>query len=100
MKDLVLAERQEKLWQWVKEQHGEQKRKYTGDPYYTHLWNVAQLVNNVVPDLVFGIEVALCHDLFEDTKCTASDLYNKLYSIGYGFSEMVEIVESVYDLSD
>lgn len=100
MKDLILTERQEKLWQWVKEQHGDQKRKYTGDPYYTHLWNVAQLVNDVAPELVYGVEVALCHDLLEDTETDNSWLFFAPQSFGYNAFESDVIYDYVQDLTD
>ena len=65
---------------FVKLQHGEQKRKYTHEPYWHHVKSVAEIVSEYEPS---GIEIALCHDLFEDTQCTFTQLHNSLLSFGY-----------------
>lgn len=95
---MKLTNQQEKLFDIVKEYHSGQVRKYTGDPYHTHLYNVAELVSLHVTNT---IEVALCHDLLEDTKCTAEALYSHLvkdcnFSPGYSTS----IVFGVKNLTD
>ena len=52
--------------------HGDQKRKYTGEPYASHPLDVAALVATVVQDEeVLG--GAIIHDLFEDTDATEED---------------------------
>lgn len=89
---------QEKLFDIVKEYHSGQVRKYTNEPYHTHLVNVAELVSEYVPNT---IEIALCHDLLEDTDCTDFGLYYHLvtdchYSPGYATS----IVSGVKNLTD
>jgi len=94
---MILTDRQEKLLEFVKEQHGEQVRKYTGEPYWHHLVSVAQIVSKYEPD---GIEIALCHDLFEDTKCTKTCLYEHLTENGYKHSEAIIIRNCVVDLTD
>lgn len=86
------------LLEFVKEYHGDQKRKYTGEPYWHHLLNVAEIVSEFVPRVT---EVALCHDLFEDTKCTPQELQNFLvrtchYDVGFA----VSIVNGVKQLTD
>lgn len=48
--------------------HSQQVRRYSGDPYFTHCLEVAELVQSAVgctPDMVAA---ALCHDVIEDTK--------------------------------
>ena len=94
---MILTERQEKLLQFVKEQHGEQVRKYTNEPYWTHLVSVAEIVSKYEPD---GIEIALCHDLFEDTNCNEHHLLVHLQKMGYSFSERNIICKGVVDLTD
>ena len=42
---MELQERQWELFDFVKEQHQDHKRKYTGEPYYTHLLRVAEIVS-------------------------------------------------------
>ena len=53
--------------------HRDQKRKYTGDPYFTHLQNVAMYVSTVTADEA-TIAAAFCHDLLEDTDCVESSM--------------------------
>lgn len=94
---MKLTERQEKLLQFVKEQHGDQVRKYTGEPYWHHLVAVAEIVGKYEPD---GTEIALCHDLFEDTGCTESWLRELLRMAGYSLFESNEIYTSAIELTD
>ena len=61
-----------------------QKRKYTGEPYYTHPQRVAEILQEVqytLPEEAFA--VALLHDVVEDTKV-------ELHTIGEVFGAMVE----------
>jgi (p)ppGpp synthase/HD superfamily hydrolase len=96
---LELTERQWALFDYVKEMHGPQKRKYTGAPYYTHLLSVADRVEQYVQN-GYETEIALCHDLIEDTACSLADLSSKLMSLGYNVEEDVEILAGVDDLTD
>jgi len=58
---------------FAKTAHGEQKRKYTNDPYIVHPVSVANIVASVCfdPDV---IAAALLHDVVEDTPVTLSEL--------------------------
>jgi len=94
---MILTERQERLLQFVKEQHGEQVRKYTGEPYWHHLVSVAEIVSKYEPD---GIEIAMCHDLHEDTKCSSINLYSFLLEIGYDGGEANIISDGAIELTD
>lgn len=96
---LELTERQWALFDYVKEMHGGQKRKYTGAPYYTHLLSVANRVEQYVQN-GYETEIALCHDLIEDTECSLADLSYKLMSIGYNIDEDEVILACVDDLTD
>ncbi|MGV3600088.1 MAG: metal-dependent phosphohydrolase [Dyadobacter fermentans] len=96
---LELTERQWSLFDFVKEMHGEQKRKYTGAPYYTHLLSVADRVEQYVHQ-GYETEIALCHDLIEDTECSLADLSAKLMSLGYSITEDEVILAGVDDLTD
>jgi len=53
--------------------HGDQKRKYTGEPYVVHLIEVAELVAEADTDGRVVI-AALLHDVLEDTAVTYEDL--------------------------
>lgn len=84
----------------VQRYHFKQKRKYTGEPYVLHVQDVAQLVEVYAPKTYMGVEIALCHDLFEDTTCTENDLHNELLWIGYSLEEAKHVVSCVKDLTD
>ncbi|MCE7992416.1 MAG: metal-dependent phosphohydrolase [Roseivirga sp.] len=94
---MELSKRQKRLLAFVKEQHGQQKRKYTGDPYWTHVYSVAERVSQLVPE---GIEIALGHDLLEDTSCTYELLKSFLSKNGYTASEATQIADGVVELTD
>lgn len=96
---MQLTARQEKLFEFVKKQHGNQVRKYTGEPYYNHLYSVASIVSEY--EIKQGvIEIALCHDLFEDTGCHFHQLSRVLYSIGYSPEVVRFIIRGVFALTD
>ena len=94
-----LSEKQGKILEFVKIHHAEQKRKYTGEPYYSHLLNVAEILHKNV-NLPLAVEAALCHDLFEDTNCTHQELTLFLNDIGYDTNESELITSLTIDLSD
>lgn len=94
---MELSKRQQRLLEFVKEQHGSQRRKYTGDPYWTHVYSVAERVSELVPE---GIEIALGHDLLEDTSCTYEQLRSFLLGNGYTGPEADRIADGVVELTD
>ncbi|WP_221391232.1 HD domain-containing protein [Dyadobacter sp. NIV53] len=96
---MVLEEKQWELFDFVKERHENQKRKYTGEPYYTHLLRVAEIVSQHSNDEM-EIEIALCHDLLENTQCTKQELALKLIDIGYSLFPRSKVLKGVYDLTD
>jgi len=53
--------------------HGDQKRKYTGEPYVVHCFEVADWVASVTDDATM-IAAALLHDVVEDTPATEADV--------------------------
>ena len=53
--------------------HGDQKRKYTGEPYITHPIAVAEIVKTV-PHTDEMIAAALLHDVVEDTHVTLDQI--------------------------
>ena len=60
--------------------HGDQKRKYSGDPYYTHLFRVSDTVKEIGGDEAM-IMAALLHDVLEDTPTNEIELISELESI-------------------
>lgn len=89
--------RRERLLAFVKEMHGGQKRKYTGEPYYFHLLNVAAMAEPYHP---LAYEVGLCHDLLEDTDLKRGGLIMALICAGYTGEDMLLIKRTVIELSD
>lgn len=93
----VEVDRRKHLLAFVHISHFPQKRKYTGEAYTVHLRAVAEMADK--HGLLFGYEIGLCHDLFEDTACTERDLRQFLLR-HYTFEETDFIINSVIDLSD
>jgi guanosine-3',5'-bis(diphosphate) 3'-pyrophosphohydrolase len=58
---------------WAIHWHGDQVRKYTGEPYWRHPEAVAALVKTVrhTPEMVAA---AYMHDVIEDTECTEAHM--------------------------
>ncbi len=96
---MTLYKKQTDLLEFVKLKHGDQVRKYKGEPYWSHLMNVANLAYSYVPEPLV-IEISLCHDLFEDTDCNFDSLYKKLIEIGYNAGEAYEICTGTKELTD
>lgn len=57
--------------------HGEQKRKYTGEPYIVHPVEVAEIVRAYLPGNEVARAVALLHDVLEDTPVTYDQMHAK-----------------------
>ena len=93
----ILTDFQVQLLEFVKEQHGQQKRKYTGGPYWEHPLAVAGKVFFIDK---LAIEGALCHDLFEDTSCNFDRLFNKMVEIGYERDYAYDVCRIVTELTD
>src|SRR5688500_20298487 len=96
---LVLTDRQEALFEWVKEKHGEQRRKYGDQIYWKHLFRVAEMAS-MYEHMPGTIEVGLCHDLIEDTSVEADELRTKLLQLHYTRKEAENIVSGVVALTD
>lgn len=94
---MTLNEKQSQLYDFVKLKHKDQKRKYSGEPYHNHLFEVAYIVAQAEPS---AIEIALCHDLFEDTNCNFTELHKRLTEIGYEHNVSYDICTCVKELTD
>jgi (p)ppGpp synthase/HD superfamily hydrolase len=89
---------QKKLFGFVEKYHGSQKRKYTNDPYTNHLLRVAaKAQKHNIPN---GVEIALCHDLLEDTTCSKAQLKLILFEIFKDRTIIDRIFNGVVDLTD
>jgi len=87
----------ELLTQWVAKKHRRQTKKYTGDPYFTHLESVAAMAK---PATLMGYEIGLCHDILEDTSVTRNELFEALLDFGYNDMEANYITVRVVELTD
>lgn len=85
------------LYCFVTLKHHQQKRKYTGEPYFNHVLAVSKMADGMCK---FGYEIGLCHDLLEDTDCEAAYLHNALERFGYTQNEAFFIVNRVIELTD
>lgn len=94
----MMQNKTEILIEWVKEQHKDQKQKYTEIPYQTHLQNVANIVSTHIKDNNV-IEIAWCHELYKYTTINHITLFNKLISIGYNHAEASFITSRVNDIT-
>lgn len=61
------------------------------------MYSVAEKVSVHEPK---GIEIALCHDLFEDTKCTPFQLMTFMMESGYSKTEAENTWTGVHELTD
>lgn len=95
---LKLDARQLALLEFVKEQHGDQKRKYTNEPYWNHPLAVAKIAYGYCP-YPGVIEIALCHDVVEDKCCTFDELFDFLINY-YEIEQSNEIMNGVIALTD
>ena len=86
---------EEKLQEAIKfatEAHGDQKRKYTGEPYITHPIAVMEIVREV-PHTEEMLIAAVLHDTVEDTPVTIEDIKTK-----FG-TKVAELVDGLTDVS-
>ena len=94
---ILLTKKQRLLLGKVKLLHGDQVRKYTGEPYWTHPLAVALSVRKSKLGL---FEAALCHDLYEDTDCDFTILYNAMIYFGYDEGFVYDTCAMVKDLTN
>ena len=92
-----LNDKQKRLLEFVKKKHGTQERKYTAEPYWLHLLSVAKIASAHVDG---AVEIALCHDLLEDTSCDYQELQKFLEENGYTKQEAKHICDVTDELTD
>ena len=79
------------------EAHGDQRRKYTGEPYVVHPIHVADILEKEVEATTEMIAAAILHDVVEDTPVTLRDIKEKF---GYTIAEYVHYCTNVSDKED
>ena len=77
---------------YAQKAHGEQKRKYTGEPYYHHCVEVALAVAQTPGATDESVAAALLHDTLEDTEVTYAML---LEEFGVTVAKLVRQVTDV-----
>ena len=82
----------------AKNLHGDQKRKYTGEPYVNHTIQVAKIVKEYGGSDTM-ICAAILHDVLEDTPTTPIQLFNHLRSI-ISNAKTIETLKLVKELTD
>ena len=81
---------------YATEMHGDQKRKYTGEPYVCHCFDVAGMVASVTTDATM-IVAAILHDVVEDTAAKVDDVR---YIFGQGVADLVQWLTDVSSPED
>lgn len=76
--------------------HAQQERKYTGEPYFIHLAEVAAIVASTLAVDEFGFEDAVAtawlHDTVEDCEVTLNEIENLFsYRVALGVSGLTDI---------
>lgn len=99
MNELNLNSRQKKLFDLAARLHGDQVRKYTGEPYLNHLREVGSILHAEGYNFPL-IEIAILHDVLEDTDCDYEHLVYFVEQCGYELPEAVRICTSVEELTD
>lgn len=88
----------EKIYKYAEEAHGDQKRKYSGDPYITHCLRVMQTCAKYTNDVTI-LAAALLHDVLEDTQVEENELRQFLLSV-MKKEDAQKTVTLVVDLTD
>ncbi len=70
----------EKVRQFAQEAHGDQQRKFSGDPYVNHLVRVMSMCREYTGDITM-LSAALLHDVLEDTEVSADEMKEFLLSV-------------------
>ena len=82
--------------EFVTEKHKGQVRKYTEEPYINHLVRVA---SNFEKDS-YLYNLALCHDLYEDTDCNSNELKEMLLDNDFEEKEIKRLLWGIRELTD
>lgn len=81
----------EKALDFATKAHGNQKRKYTGEPYINHPIEVMKIVSQVPHDENM-LAAALLHDVVEDTDATIQDISDEF---GHDIASLVDDLTDV-----
>ena len=80
----------EKAIKFAKEKHKDQKRKYSGEPYFVHLEEVANIVKSIGGSEQM-IAAAYLHDVVEDQPVTIPEIIEEFgYLVGWLVEELTD----------
>lgn len=88
----------EKVKEFAHQAHGDQKRKYTPDPYIVHPYRVMKICKDYSDDITV-LSAALLHDVLEDTETTKEDIFDFLRE-HMSEGNTVNTVELVKEMTD
>jgi len=88
----------EKVKAFATEAHGDQRRKYTPEPYIVHPVRVMELCRKHTSSLPI-LSAALLHDVLEDTKVTQGEMHQFLHSV-MNDEEAAQTLQLVVELTD
>ena len=94
-----MSEQIDKIKELATKAHGDQKRKYSGDPYVTHTFRVADTVEKYGGD-VAQIMAAILHDVLEDTTMSENELWMELLTIvdTHIANDVIKLVRELTDV--
>lgn len=94
-----ISEIEQKVLEFAKKCHGDQKRKYTGNPYWYHLKEVAEIVKTVEhTDLM--VYAAYLHDTLEDTPTTEEDIRKFFFDLNFSSEDVDKLLTLIKGLTD
>ncbi len=71
--------------------HGDQKRKYTNEPYITHPLAVAEIVRGTANHTDEMLAAAVLHDVLEDTDTHPTEIFNQFGAVVFKY--VLELTE-------
>tara|TARA_Y100000389_G_scaffold134935_1_gene132419 strand:+ start:422 stop:955 length:534 start_codon:yes stop_codon:yes gene_type:complete len=89
----------DKIEELARNLHGEQKRKYTGEPYVNHTVEVSKIVKEHGGDESM-VYAALLHDVLEDTPTSENELMDLLMVIFDNYMISKDVLMLVKELTD
>ena len=94
-----MTEEIDKIKELATKAHGDQKRKYSGDPYVTHTFRVADTVERYGGDDA-QIMAAILHDVLEDTTMSENELWMELLTIvdTHIANDVIKLVRELTDV--
>lgn len=97
------SEKQKAIFKYAKDKLKDLDKSSTGENYWTHSLKVAKEIEKAESlggDIPLGIEIAILHDIVEETDTSEDDLSSLLLEAGYSDSESKNIIEGVDLLTD